>query len=176
MSLIKSISGFRGTIGGKENDNLTPIDLVCFVAAFAQFIKEKTNKTQITILIGRDARISGEMVSHVVVGTLMGMGVNVIDTGLSTTPTTELAVVDNNADGGIILTASHNPINWNALKFLASNGEFITKQEGERVLELADKKDFVFAEAKHLGNYTKIDNAVKNHIDKVLALPLVDVE
>lgn len=176
MSLIKSISGFRGTIGGKENDNLTPIDLVCFVAAFAQFIKEKTNKTQITILIGRDARISGEMVSHVVVGTLMGMGVNVIDTGLSTTPTTELAVVDNNADGGIILTASHNPINWNALKFLASNGEFITKQEGERVLELADKKDFVFAEAKHLGNYTKIDNAVKNHIDKVLALPLVDVD
>jgi phosphomannomutase len=176
MALIKSISGFRGTIGGKENDNLTPIDLVSFVSAFAQFIKEKTNKNKICILIGRDARISGEMVSHLVVGTLMGMGVDVLDTGLSTTPTTELAVIDNKADGGIILTASHNPINWNALKFLAGNGEFITKQEGERVLELAAKKDFIYAEATKLGSYKKIDDAVKRHIDKVLALPLVDVE
>lgn len=176
MSLIKSISGFRGTIGGKATDNLTPVDLVSFVSAFAQFIKEKTNKEHISILIGRDARISGEMVSHLVTGTLMAMGVDVLDTGLSTTPTTEIAVVDNKADGGIILTASHNPIQWNALKFLAGNGEFISKKDGERVLELAAENNFTFAQATKLGKYTKIDDAVDKHIEKVLALPLVDVE
>ena len=176
MALIKSISGFRGEIGGKSGDNLTPVDLVGFVSAFAQFIKEKTGKENISILIGRDARISGEMVSHLVTGTLMAMGVDVMDTGLSTTPTTEVAVVDNKADGGIILTASHNPVQWNALKFLAGNGEFISKQEGERVLELAAQNDFVFADAKKLGKYIKIEDAVEKHINKVLALPLVDVE
>lgn len=176
MALIKSISGFRGEIGGKSGNNLTPVDLVGFVSAFAQFIKEKTGKEKISILIGRDARISGEMVSHLVTGTLMAMGVDVMDTGLSTTPTTEVAVVDNKADGGIILTASHNPVQWNALKFLAGNGEFISKQEGERVLELADKNDFCFADAKQLGKYIKIEDAVEKHIEKVLALPLVDVE
>ena len=176
MSLIKSISGFRGEIGGKSGNNLTPVDLVGFVSAFAQFIKEKTGKEHISILIGRDARISGEMVTHLVTGTLMAMGVDVLDTGLSTTPTTEVAVVDNKADGGIILTASHNPVQWNALKFLAANGEFISKKDGERVLELAAENDFTFAEVKNLGKYTKIEDAVKKHIDKVLALPLVDVE
>jgi len=176
MSLIKSISGFRGTIGGKVYDNLTPLDLVGFVSAFAQFIKEKTNKEHVSILIGRDARISGETVSRLVTGTLMAMGVDVLDTGLSTTPTTEVAVTDNKADGGIILTASHNPIQWNALKFLAGNGEFISKQEGERVLELANKNDFTFAQATELGKYKKIDSAVDKHIKKVLSLHLVDVE
>lgn len=176
MALIKSISGFRGTIGGQCGDNLTPIDLVGFVSAFAQFIKEKTGKDKIKILIGRDARISGEMVSHLVTGTLMAMGVDVLDTGLSTTPTTEVAVVDNGADGGIILTASHNPVQWNALKFLAGNGEFISKQDGERVLELAAKNEFSYAEAMALGSYTKVEDAVEKHIEKVLALPLVDVE
>ncbi|MBR1770109.1 MAG: phosphoglucosamine mutase, partial [Bacteroidales bacterium] len=176
MSLIKSISGFRGTIGGKSGDNLTPVDLVGFVSAFAQFIKEKTGKNHISILVGRDARISGEMVSRLVCGTLMAMGADVLDTGLSTTPTTEIAVTDNKADGGIILTASHNPLQWNALKFLAGNGEFISKSEGEKVLELAAKNDFSFAEAKELGKYIKIEDAVDKHIEKVLALPLVDVE
>ena len=176
MSLVKSISGFRGTIGGEAGDNLTPVDLVGFTAAFATVIKEKSGKDNITILIGRDARISGQMVSNLVSGTLMSMGVNVIDTGLSTTPTTEIAVVDNNADGGIILTASHNPVQWNALKFLASNGEFISKQDGERVLSLAAQNNFVFAPATSLGTYTTIDNAVDKHIEKVLALDLVDTE
>ncbi len=176
MSLVKSISGFRGTIGGKAGDNLTPVDLVGFVAAFATVIKEKVNKDKITILVGRDARISGQMVNNLVCGTLMSMGVDVIDTGLSTTPTTELAVIDNKADGGIILTASHNPEQWNALKFLASNGEFISKEDGERVLNLAEKNDFVFAQATKLGQYTTIDNAVDKHIEKVLALDLVDVQ
>lgn len=176
MALVKSISGFRGTIGGKAGDNLTPVDLVGFVAAFAQVIKEKAGKDNITILVGRDARISGQMVNNLVCGTLMAMGVDVIDTGLSTTPTTELAVIDNHADGGIILTASHNPIKWNALKFLASNGEFISKQDGEKVLEIAAKNDFTFAQATKLGKYTTVENAVDRHIEKVLALPLVDVE
>lgn len=176
MSLVKSISGFRGTIGGKSQDNLTPENLVGFVSAFAQLIKEKTGKDKITILIGRDARISGPMVSHIVIGTLMACGVDVIDTGLSTTPTTEVAVVDNNADGGIIITASHNPIQWNALKFLNSDGEFISKQEGERVLELAAQNDFSFADAQKLGSYKQVDYAVDKHIEKVLNLKLVDVQ
>ena len=126
MSLIKSISGFRGTIGGLEGTALTPIDIVKFTSAFAQFIKETSKKERLTIVIGRDARISGEMVSNLVVGTLMGMGVDVIDTGLSTTPTVEMAVTDAKADGGIILTASHNPKEWNALKLLNGKGEFIS--------------------------------------------------
>ncbi|MBP3254149.1 MAG: phosphoglucosamine mutase [Bacteroidales bacterium] len=176
MSLVKSISGFRGTIGGKPGDNLTPVDLVGFVAAFVQVIKQKTGKDKITVLVGRDARVSGDMVNRIVTGTLMSMGVDVLDTGLSTTPTTELAVTDHNADAGIIITASHNPIQWNALKFLASDGEFISKQDGEKVLELAAGNDFDFTQATKLGSYTVIDDAVDRHIEKVLALDLVDVD
>lgn len=176
MALIKSISGFRGTIGGKTNDGLTPIDTVKFVSAFAAFIKETYNKEKITIVLGRDARVSGEMVSHLVVGTLMGMGVDVIDTGLSTTPTVEVAVTEKQADAGIILTASHNPMQWNALKFLNAKGEFISASEGKRVLELAASEDFLFAEVDKLGHCTSDTTTIDMHIEKVLALDLVDVE
>lgn len=176
MALIKSISGFRGTIGGKTNDGLTPIDTVKFVSAFAAFIKETYNKENIKIVLGRDARVSGEMVSHLVVGTLMGMGVDVIDTGLSTTPTVEVAVTEKQADAGIILTASHNPMQWNALKFLNAKGEFISASEGQRVLELAASEDFLFAEVDKLGHCTSDATTIDMHIEKVLALDLVDVE
>lgn len=176
MALIKSISGFRGTIGGKTNDGLTPIDTVKFVSAFAAFIKETYNKEKITIVLGRDARVSGEMVSHLVAGTLMGMGVDVIDTGLSTTPTVEVAVTEKKADAGIILTASHNPMQWNALKFLNAKGEFISASEGKRVLELAASEDFLFAEVDKLGHCTSDTTTIDSHIEKVLALELVDVE
>lgn len=176
MALIKSISGFRGTIGGKTNDGLTPIDTVKFVSAFAAFIKETYNKEKITIVLGRDARVSGEMVSHLVVGTLMGMGVDVIDTGLSTTPTVEVAVTEKQADAGIILTASHNPMQWNALKFLNAKGEFISASEGKRVLELAASEDFLFAEVDKLGHCISDTTTIDSHIEKVLALELVDVE
>lgn len=176
MALIKSISGFRGTIGGKTNDGLTPIDTVKFVSAFAAFIKETYNKEKITIVLGRDARVSGEMVSHLVVGTLMGMGVDVIDIGLSTTPTVEVAVTEKKADAGIILTASHNPMQWNALKFLNAKGEFISASEGKRVLELAASEDFLFAEVDKLGHCISDTTTIDSHIEKVLALELVDVE
>lgn len=176
MALIKSISGFRGTIGGKTNDGLTPIDTVKFVSAFAAFIKETYNKEKITIVLGRDARVSGEMVSHLVVGTLMGMGVDVIDTGLSTTPTVEVAVTEKKADAGIILTASHNPMQWNALKFLNAKGEFISASEGKRVLELAASENFLFAEVDKLGHCISDTTTIDMHIEKVLALDLVDVE
>ena len=176
MALIKSISGFRGTIGGRASEGLTPIDTVKFVSAFAAFIKESYKKDKITMVLGRDARISGEMVSHLVVGTLMGMGVDVIDTGLSTTPTVEVAVTDKGADAGIILTASHNPMQWNALKFLNAKGEFISASEGRRVLELAAEEDFRFAEVERLGHHTVDTTTIDRHIEKVLALDLVDVE
>lgn len=176
MALIKSISGFRGTIGGRASEGLTPIDTVKFVSAFAAFIKESYKKDKITMVLGRDARISGEMVSHLVVGTLMGMGVDVIDTGLSTTPTVEVAVTDKGADAGIILTASHNPMQWNALKFLNAKGEFISASEGRRVLELAAEEDFRFAEVEKLGHHTVDSTTIDRHIEKVLALDLVDVE
>lgn len=176
MALIKSISGFRGTIGGRASEGLTPIDTVKFVSAFAAFIKESYKKDKITMVLGRDARISGEMVSHLVVGTLMGMGVDVIDTGLSTTPTVEMAVTDKGADAGIILTASHNPMQWNALKFLNAKGEFISASEGRRVLELAAMEDFTFAEVEKLGSHTVDSTTIDRHIEKVLALDLVDVE
>lgn len=174
MSLIKSISGFRGTIGGKEGDNLTPIDIVKFTSAYSQFIKESSKKDKIKIVLGRDARISGEMVSSLVVGTLMGMGVDVIDTGLSTTPTVEVAVTHFNADGGIILTASHNPKEWNALKLLNSKGEFISHNEGVRVLELAENPDFKFSNVLELGKCIKDETTIDLHIQKVLELKLVD--
>lgn len=176
MALIKSISGFRGTIGGQVGEGLSPIDTVKFTAAFAAFIKELYGKDKITIVLGRDARVSGEMVSNLVVGTLMGMGVDVIDTGLSTTPTVEVAVTDLKADAGIILTASHNPMQWNALKFLNNKGEFISASEGKRVLEIADDDNYDFAQVEHLGKYTTDDTTVDKHIEKVLALELVDVE
>lgn len=176
MALIKSISGFRGTIGGKVGEGLSPIDTVKFTAAFATFIKELYGKDKITIVLGRDARVSGEMVSHLVVGTLMGMGVDVIDTGLSTTPTVEVAVTDLKADAGIILTASHNPMQWNALKFLNNKGEFISASEGKRVLEIAEEDNYNFAQVECLGKCVKDDSTIDKHIEKVLALDLVDVE
>ncbi len=176
MALIKSISGFRGTIGGQVSEGLSPIDTVKFTAAFAAFIKELYGKDRITIVLGRDARVSGEMVSHLVIGTLMGMGVDVIDTGLSTTPTVEVAVTEKKADAGIILTASHNPMQWNALKFLNNKGEFISASEGKRVLEIADEDNYLFAEVGHLGKCVSDDSTIDAHIEKVLALDLVDVE
>lgn len=174
MALIKSISGIRGTIGGKSGNALTPVDVVKFAAAFGGWIKEKTGKS--SIVIGRDARPSGEMVSKLVSATLQGMGIDVIDLGLSTTPTVELAVTDLQTGGGIIITASHNPVQWNALKLLNDKGEFISGAEGEEVLQIADSESFRFAEVKKLGDYEFKDGYIQKHIEKVLALPLVDVE
>lgn len=171
MALIKSISGIRGTIGGKPGENLTPIDLVKFTAAYGSIISPK-NKTT-TIIVGRDGRISGAMVSNLVVSTLTSLGIDVIDLGLSTTPTVELAVKMEKADGGIILTASHNPKEWNALKLLNSDGEFISAEMGTKVLELAAKADFVFAGIDKLGTVVADDSYLQKHIDAVLAYPLV---
>lgn len=176
MTLIKSISGIRGTIGGKPGEGLSPIDVVKFTAAFATFIAKSAKKKKIKIVVGRDARISGEMVNNLVLGTLQGMGVDVVDVGLSTTPTVEIAVPEENADGGIILTASHNPKQWNALKLLNSKGEFINEQDGAEVLDIADKEKYTFVEVNALGKVTKNDTYFKKHIDKILALSLVDVE
>lgn len=174
MSLIKSISGIRGTIGGKSGDGLTPIDIVKFASAYGAWVIAETNNPK--VVIGRDARISGEMVSKLVAATLQGMGIHVIDLGLSTTPTVELAVPLENAGGGIILTASHNPIQWNALKLLNSKGEFISDAEGKEILTKAENEDFIFAEVKKLGGYTQIDDYIDRHIQHVLDLALVDVE
>ncbi|WP_100628519.1 phosphoglucosamine mutase [Algoriphagus formosus] len=174
MSLIKSISGIRGTIGGKAGEGLTPIDVVKFTAAYGAWVLEKTGNSK--IVIGRDARLSGEMVSKLVSATLQGLGIHVIDLGLSTTPTVELAVPAEKADGGIILTASHNPIQWNALKLLNAKGEFISDAEGKDILEKAETEDFSFAEVKKLGAYTAIDDYLDRHIQHVLDLELVDVE
>lgn len=176
MSLIKSISGIRGTIGGAPGEGLTPIDVVRFTAAFATVIKEQTGKPRIKMVIGRDARISGAMVRDLVVGTLRGMSVDVIDLDLSTTPTVEVAVPAEGADAGIILTASHNPRQWNALKLLNGKGEFISGEEGLRVLDLAERDAFEFAFVNDLGSYTKDDSWLQKHIDAILNLPLVDVE
>ena len=174
MSLIKSISGIRGTIGGVQGENLTPIDIVKFTAAYSEIIRKK-NKGKLRVVIGRDARISGEMVSNLVSGTLISMGIDVIDTGLSTTPTVEMEVVHHKANGGIIITASHNPINWNALKLLNEKGEFFSATDGELVLQLAEKGTFSFAQTSDLGNYTAIENAIEHHIETILNLDLVDV-
>jgi len=176
MTLIKSISGIRGTIGGKPGEGLSPIDVVKFTAAFATFIANSANKKKIKIVVGRDARISGEMVNNLVLGTLQGMGVDVVDLGLSTTPTVEIAVPEENADGGIILTASHNPKQWNALKLLNAKGEFINEQDGAEVLDIADKEKYTFADVNALGKVTKDDTYFQKHIDKILALSLIDVE
>jgi len=174
VTLIKSISGIRGTIGGKAGDNLTPLDVVKFSAAFGTWLKKKKGTTK--VVIGRDARLSGEMVNALVVSTLQGLGIDVIDLGLSTTPTVEIAVPEEKAAGGIILTASHNPAQWNALKLLNDKGEFISGKDGEEVLRLADQEEFDFAPVTKLGKYEKKEGYIEKHIDQILALPLVDVE
>jgi len=176
MTLIKSISGIRGTIGGAVSDNLTPIDAVKFAAAYGMWVKEQRKKTNYRVVIGRDARISGEMIQNLVMNTLIGMGIDVINLGLSTTPTVEVAVPMEHADGGIILTASHNPKQWNALKLLDANGEFLNAAHSQRVLDLAERADVDFAEVDDLGKIT-VNNAYFDlHIDEVLALDYVDVE
>ena len=171
MALIKSISGIRGTIGGKPGENLTPLDIVKFTAAYGSIISKKNKKTR--IVIGRDGRISGSMVRDLVVSTLTGLGIDVIDLGLSTTPTVEVAVQMEKADGGIILTASHNPKEWNALKLLNSDGEFISSETGAKVLELAAKGDFIFSSVDKLGSVVNDDSYLQKHIDAVLAYPMV---
>ncbi|HKJ05947.1 MAG TPA: hypothetical protein VJ970_00625, partial [Flavobacteriaceae bacterium] len=175
MSLIKSISGIRGTIGGAVNNNLTPIDAVKFAAAYGMWLKNTSKKEDLTVIIGRDARISGKMVSALVSNTLVGLGINVTDIGLSTTPTVEVAVQLENADGGIIITASHNPKQWNALKLLNKKGEFLNAEAGAEVLRIANNDDFTFAEVDDLGKYTKQKDYISKHIEEVLKLDLVDV-
>lgn len=176
MSLIKSISGIRGTIGGPAGDGLSPIDVVKFTSAFATFLQRKNNGKRLTLVVGRDARLSGAMVDRLVVGTLQGMGIDVVETGLSTTPTTEMSVIEHKADGGIIITASHNPRHWNALKLLNEKGEFIDAAEGNEVLRLAESDEIRFAEVNDLGKVTEDNNAIDSHIKRVLELKLVDVE
>jgi phosphomannomutase len=173
MALIKSISGIRGTIGGKTNDNLTPLDVVKFSAAYGTWLMQQSDNHK--IIIGRDGRISGEMVSSLVANTLMGLGLDVIDLGLSTTPTVEMAVKFENAAGGIILTASHNPKEWNALKLLNNKGEFISGDEGKFILDVAAAEDFNFAPVDKLGTYTKDETALQQHIDAVVNYALVDI-
>ena len=175
MTLIKSISGIRGTIGGPTGDTLNPLDIVKFTTAYATFIKKKTGRCG-KIVVGRDGRISGEMVKNVVCGTLMGMGFDVINIGYATTPTTELAVRMAEADGGIIITASHNPRQWNALKLLNSEGEFLTAADGAEVLDIAAREDFDYADVDHLGKYSEDDSYNQRHVDSVLQLKLADVE
>ena len=175
MTLIKSISGIRGTIGGKPGDGLSPMDIVKFASAYGTWIIANNPSETSTIVIGRDARLSGEMVNNIVCGTLVGLGINVVDLGLSTTPTVEVAVTEIAADGGIILTASHNPKQWNALKLLNNKGEFISDSEGKFILELADKEDFIYCDVNALGTYRKREDLLQLHIDKVLNLPYVDV-
>ena len=174
MSLIKSISGIRGTIGGPAGEGLSPLDVVKFTAAFATFLQKQQPEKRLKMVVGRDARLSGAMVDRLVVGTLIGMGVDVIETGLSTTPTTEMSVIEHCADGGIIITASHNPKHWNALKLLNAKGEFIDAAEGNEVLRLAESDEIRYAEVDDLGNVTVDNDAIDKHIERVLALPLVD--
>ncbi|MFT3822474.1 MAG: phosphoglucosamine mutase [Chitinophagaceae bacterium] len=175
MALIKSISGIRGTIGGQPGDNLTPLDIVKFAAAYGSWILEKSSSNR-KIVIGRDGRISGAMVQQLVVNTLLGLGIDVVDVGLSTTPTVELAVVWENAGGGIIITASHNPREWNALKLLNEKGEFISGDDGAVVLEKAKNDDYTFAGVEKLGTYTTNNSYLQKHIDTIVQYPLVEVE
>lgn len=176
MTLIKSISGIRGTIGGRSGDTLNPLDIVKFTSAYATFLRRSGKSKSNTIVVGCDARISGEMVKNVVCGTLMGIGYDVINIGLATTPTTELAVRMTQAAGGIIITASHNPRQWNALKLLNHEGEFLTKSEGNEVLDIAESEDFNYADVDHLGHYSEDASFDQRHIESVLALKLVDRE
>jgi phosphomannomutase len=176
MTLIKSISGIRGTIGGKVGDNLTPVDAVKFASAYGTFLKNNSSKEKLTVVIGRDARISGSMIHNLVQNTLIGLGINVIDLGLSTTPTVEVAVPLEKADGGIILTASHNPKQWNALKLLNEKGEFLNGADGAKILEIAEAEAFDFVDVDSLGEITTNDSYMDIHIDEVLDLPLVDAD
>jgi len=176
MTLIKSISGIRGTIGGKVGDNLTPVDAVKFASAYGTFLKNNIAKDKLTVVIGRDARISGPMIHNLVVNTLIGLGIDVIDLGLSTTPTVEVAVPLEKADGGIILTASHNPKQWNALKLLNAKGEFLSGADGAKILEIAEAEAFDFSDVDSLGEVISNDAYMDIHIDEVLNLPLVDIE
>ena len=172
MTLIKSISGIRGTIGGHQGENLTPRDVVKFTAGYAQWIREKNSNP--LVVVGRDARTSGKMISNLVTATLQGMGINVLDLGLSTTPTVEMAVVNEKASGGIILTASHNPKEWNALKLLNDRGEFVSAREGATILSFSDNSHINFAEIEGLGAYKKKADAIKTHIEQIMQLDLVD--
>lgn len=176
MTLIKSISGIRGTIGGETGNNLTPIDIVKFTVAYARFISDKNNGKRLKIVIGRDARISGEMVNDLIEGTLLGCGADVINVGLCTTPGTEMAVITHKADGGIIITASHNPKQWNALKLLNEKGEFLNDAEGKQVLALAEDSDFAYPEIDGIGKILSRESFNDTHIKQVLSLPLVDIE
>lgn len=174
MTLIKSISGIRGTIGGKPADNLTPIDTVKFAAAYGTWLQDQYQDKKLKVVVGRDARISGEMIQQLVMNTLVGLGIEVVDIGLSTTPTVEIAVPLERADGGIILTASHNPKQWNALKLLNNRGEFINAEAGTRILELVESDDYDFAQVDHLGSITQEDKYIATHIEEVCRLELVD--
>lgn len=176
MTLIKSISGIRGTIGGKVNEGLTPVDAVKFAAAYGTWLKDRNQGRELKVVIGRDARISGKMISDLVISTLSGLGIEVIDLGLSTTPTVEVAVPMEKAHGGIILTASHNPKQWNALKLLNEKGEFISGADGEEVLKIAEEERFYFAEVDELGKVTQDNSYLEKHIEAILNLPLVDAE
>ena len=176
MTLIKSISGIRGTIGGKPSEGLTPIDIVRFTSAYGVWLKQQNKDKKLKVVVGRDARISGEMVKNIVVGSLQGLGIDVIHLGLATTPTVELAVVYEKAAGGLILTASHNPKQWNALKMLNEKGEFLSSDDGTNVLSIAEKEDFFYAEVDELGKIVELPDFLQKHIDNVLSLELVDIE
>jgi len=176
MALIKSISGIRGTIGGQVGDGLSPLDIVKFTAAYGTWAIRRHEGKRVKVVVGRDARISGEMVDRIVVGTLMGLGIDVVEIGLATTPTTEIAVTSEQAHGGIILTASHNPKQWNALKLLNEKGEFLNDEDGKLVLSIADNEDFLFADVDELGQVTHVTDYNERHIQDVLNLKLVDVE
>lgn len=176
MTLIKSISGIRGTIGGKSGEGLSPVDVVKFSAAFGYWIKSNNKTDSNSIVVGRDARISGPMVKQLINGTLIALGIDVIDIGLASTPTTEMEVVRHKASGGIIITASHNPAQWNALKLLNEKGEFISDKEGKEVLKIADSESFVFEEVYKLGKITEVSDSLQKHVDEILKLELVDVE
>ena len=176
MTLIKSISGIRGTIGGEVNQGLTPVDAVKFASAYGTWLLRRNSNTEVKVVIGRDARISGQMISDLVISTLVGLGIDVVNLGLSTTPTVEVAVPMESAHGGIILTASHNPKQWNALKLLNEKGEFISGEEGKIVLKIAENEDFNFAEVDDLGSVTNDDSYLKKHIDAILNLKIVNLE
>ena len=176
MTLIKSISGIRGTIGGSPAENLTPIDVVKFTTAYSRLIKDKNPGKRITVVVGRDARISGSMVDSLVEGTLLGCGVDVMNVGLCTTPGTEMAVITHKADGGIIITASHNPRQWNALKLLNERGEFLNDNEGKQVLAMADDAEYSYPTIDNIGKVVLREDFNQKHIEQVLALPLVDAE
>ena len=176
MTLIKSISGIRGTIGGFQGENLTPIDAVKYAAAYGSWVKQQREKNNYTVVVGRDARISGNMMQQLVMNTLIGLGIHVVDLDLSTTPTVEIAVMLEHADGGIILTASHNPKQWNALKLLNHKGEFLDAKEGQKILDIAENENINFSEVDDLGKITSNQAYIDLHIDEILDLPLVDVE